>query len=635
MTLPGAWDSAGWVVEIDGAYTAVIRSAGFAQAHLGIDKWRRACPAPPGGSTLGAGLFCLAKHAFLLGDWSRAAPLVREAWHADGETAATLGLFGHIRFAAGDLDAAAMALAGAVALEPEATILWRSAGSVAYAQGYLSAAIRFYRQAVTLDPGFVEVRRNLARALQAGGRLIEAADTFREVVARSPGQAEPLRNLANVLFSLGDHDAAGEAFEAALALDPSLDSARRSLGDLRLSQGRTAEAEEQYGQIRNENLATIAALGLAECRRLLGGDAQPPAIAEAAARQLARARRLSAVPSGIRVLEPQNFREFFAGIGSSVDRCADLLAYPALREMGVSDTQRVSADDDRAFHDGGLSLAHCRDLTVSYSASRNTSTPLGAENYLATKVYERPGNDPRSLCFYPRQDIGWAMPYWAYDTTDLPSVTVEHPCVYLGGTPNYGHFMIDIVPKLRVLDCFGRGGELPIYLHALTAGHREMLASLAPGRRFVDLSTLGDGREFLVRFRDVLVPSNSAYSSTVHWLRARVSDQEPTLFDRDRHRRAYLSRLNYFPERHRVANELEIIRALARRGFEIIPIEQLSFMDTARLFAGMATIISSGGAQSVCVAFGSGDARYIELCPANIGDGNKSWFNNDCLGAYA
>jgi capsular polysaccharide biosynthesis protein len=94
-----------------------------------------------------------------------------------------------------------------------------------------------------------------------------------------------------------------------------------------------------------------------------------------------------------------------------------------------------------------------------------------------------------------------------------------------------------------------------------------------------------------------------------------------------------LSRRNYRPHRHRVDNEEEIAALLVERGFEVVAPETLSFIETIELFRTTRLFVSPCGAQNVNMCFSQPGTVYLELGAAHHKN-ERSWFINDCLGAY-
>ena len=129
--------------------------------------------------------------------------------------------------------AAAMLLAGSIALANAAAARWRSSEAL-------------WTQALASTTGNAVAHANLGVALLESGRVAEAIAQLQQALVVNPRHAEAHNNLGFVAFHLGRNDAAIAELEQALALDPGLVRAHLNLGNALLAAGRVDEAIGAY-----------------------------------------------------------------------------------------------------------------------------------------------------------------------------------------------------------------------------------------------------------------------------------------------------------------------------------------------------------------------------------------------------
>ena len=102
-----------------------------------------------------------------------------------------------------------------------------------------------YRRAIEISPLNTDARNRLGAFYQSAGRVSEAEEQFRESLDAGP-TIEAWNGLGDVLLVLGRKDDAATAWRNVVELSAFDEHARVQLGQLYQSQGRDAEAEEQY-----------------------------------------------------------------------------------------------------------------------------------------------------------------------------------------------------------------------------------------------------------------------------------------------------------------------------------------------------------------------------------------------------
>ena len=185
-----------------------------------------------------------------------------------------------------------------------------------------------------------------------------------------------------------------------------------------------------------------------------------------------------------------------------------------------------------------------------------------------------------------------------------PVIEVEGSALFLPSTPNYWHFLVDILPRLLVCDHVAALRDLPIHLFDLRPFQREMLELAGiPGERIVDFADRVPGDTALYRHRQAVLPSAVPYPVAVRWLRERFLPGGDLRAEAGR--RVYLTRRGSAP-RHRIANDGAVAALLETHGFRILQPERMSVRETVDLISR---------AEIVVAPIGAGTANQIFLPP--------------------
>jgi hypothetical protein len=184
----------------------------------------------------------------------------------------------------------------------------------------------------------------------------------------------------------------------------------------------------------------------------------------------------------------------------------------------------------------------------------------------------------------------------------------------LQGDTNYYHFMMDVIPRLGVLEQCGEIAP-PDLWYAPTGENfqRELLGMLGidPGQ-CVDSTQMRH-----VQAECLVVPSPPAMTVinppwAVAYLRARLL---PDPIERVPGRAIYVNR-GGGPNNRQVTNEADLIEYLCARGFQVIEPEKLTVAEKIQAFAAASVIVGAHSAGLVNLAFASPGAAVVELFPA-------------------
>jgi capsular polysaccharide biosynthesis protein len=217
-----------------------------------------------------------------------------------------------------------------------------------------------------------------------------------------------------------------------------------------------------------------------------------------------------------------------------------------------------------------------------------------------------------------------ALPYVTL-VDDKPFLTppadpprVESGGVFMawGGRFNYGHFLLDCLPSLAVLQLTGLLNEMPPVAPPLTTWQREgveLLLGAEGASRLVEVSaplvSVGD-----IAFATPMDHFLHAPNKPLDWVReqmlARI-DPAPTGVSR-----LYISRRGD-PKRLMI-NEAELEAALEARGFKVVRPETLSVARQIALFRDADIIVAPTGAALANILFCKPTAKIFEIQPTNF-----------------
>ncbi|EWY39921.1 hypothetical protein N825_04920 [Skermanella stibiiresistens SB22] len=205
---------------------------------------------------------------------------------------------------------------------------------------------------------------------------------------------------------------------------------------------------------------------------------------------------------------------------------------------------------------------------------------------------------------------------------DLERRRMDDAVVFLGGTTNYYHWLLDTLPRLAAIE--GLDGPLLVN-SALTVFQTRTLDLMGVEQSRLIVSDPAS----LTRFRRLTVPGLVARPRRVDgqmdWMRPSVG-RAAAGWVRDqllagvgggasKARRIFVSREGSLFRR--CDNEAAVRAVVARHGFETVRLEDLSFDEQVSLFGGAEIVIGVHGAGFTNMLFAPRGALLIELHPAH------------------
>jgi Glycosyltransferase 61 len=227
-----------------------------------------------------------------------------------------------------------------------------------------------------------------------------------------------------------------------------------------------------------------------------------------------------------------------------------------------------------------------------------------------------------------------------HDQNHVPQGSLLHPLlppldlhlqgdyIHLGllwGWSHY-HWVLDVLPRLSIVDRFDRLRDMPLILPGLTPPQRESLQIL--GIRPERIAEF-HGNHWHVE--NLYYPSTLGFtgnptSLAVQWLRERFAS-----FSQAR-KRLYVSRTD--ARERRVINEADLLKEIVAFGFEVVCPSGMPFADQVRLFSQAQIILGPHGGGLANSVFAPPGATVIEVFPPNYINGCFWALANVCAHKY-
>jgi capsular polysaccharide biosynthesis protein len=183
---------------------------------------------------------------------------------------------------------------------------------------------------------------------------------------------------------------------------------------------------------------------------------------------------------------------------------------------------------------------------------------------------------------------------------------------------NYYHWMIELLPRLQLLDEHPQLAGLPLLLPAEAPGFVQESLRLAGCLGRIQLLARGAHRFEQLYIPTLLSPPSHPAPYAVSWLRSNLG-QRPLEAPRPRKRRIYISRRDA-PSRF-ASNERQVEALLAGFGFETVIMSDFSLEGQIALFSSAEMVVGLHGASLTNLAFSDTGTYVIELFMAG-------WFTN-------
>lgn len=518
-------------------------------------------------------------------------------------------------------------------------------GTIAFGQGRLEAARALFTVTAALAPGFFDAHRNLAILEQAAGRPAAACHHHRRAVALRPEDGASHLALALLYSQIGDEPEAVAWLRQGVARAPGFLPLREVYAGFC-----ERAAVRAFGGGDPEGAARF-------CEHALSLVREAPALTEALRDLLERLVRVALLVErpalAMELLGIKDALDFPEVPPLDIDRFPlALLPFPAwCAAAGFRhETWRAPAQEpDETLASETLASASPEWLRpqidrLSALARETVGVALDAKIEVVQGFYVKDNYESHLLAdrrFLLREVAdtvvhGTRVPLVAVTpgatagAFRLPrplyrTVTIDHPVLFLPSTPNYWHFLVEVLPRLMVRERTAETRSLPVLLFDLRPYHREMLQLAGlPAEQVIDVRELTgpDSAQVLYRLSRAAVPSAIPYPVAYRWLRDRLlprrrNDGPPT-------RRLYLSRRGSAPK-HRIANDAEIAALLEARGFETVQPERLGVLETIELMAEAEVVVAPVGAATANQVFLPPGGHWVHLCNPDFFHPDSRW----------
>ncbi|CAO3425350.1 glycosyltransferase 61 family protein [Azospirillum doebereinerae] len=513
-------------------------------------------------------------------------------------------------------------------------------GTIAFGQGRLEAAGALFAVTAALAPGFFEARRNLAILEQAAGRPAAACHHHRRALALRPEDGATHLALALLHGQIGDEPEAVAWLRQGVTRAPGFLPLREVYAGFC-----ERAAVRAFGGGDPEGAARF-------CEQALSLLREAPAVTEALRDLLERLVRVALIVGRpalamelLAIKDPLDFPEVPP---LDIDRFPlSLLPFPAWcaaagfrhetwrapaqepdETLASAAPEWLRAQIDRlpalAREPVGVALdAEIEVVQGFYVKDNYESHLLAGRRFLLQEVADTVVHGARVplVAVTPGATAGaFRLPRPLYRT-----VTIDHPVLFLPSTPNYWHFLVEVLPRLMVRERAAETRPLPVLLFDVRPYHREMLQLVGlPAEQVIDARELAgpDSAQILYRLSRAAVPSAIPYPAAYRWLRERLLP--PQRRDGPPTRRLYLSRRGSAPK-HRIANDAEVAALLADRGFETVQPERLGVLETIELMAEAEVVVAPVGAATANQVFLPPGGRWVHLCNPDFFHPDSRW----------
>ena len=197
---------------------------------------------------------------------------------------------------------------------------------------------------------------------------------------------------------------------------------------------------------------------------------------------------------------------------------------------------------------------------------------------------------------------------------DEPPPVFERATVWLpwGGGFNYGHFLIDALPSLLMVEELGLLGSHPPVSPPLAPWQSELLRLALPDHPVTQVAApLADIDEVL--FSTAMNHFLHIPNAIMGRLRDRILERAPPA---EGSKRVYLSRRR--TSMRVMVNEAALERALKARGFRIVRPETMSASEQVAAVRGAEVVVGATGAQMANALFLPPGGKVIEIQPENF-----------------
>jgi GDPmannose 4,6-dehydratase len=505
--------------------------------------------------------------------------------------------------------------------------------------GRLDEAGRVYRAALTIMPDLGDALHLLGVVLWRQEAPLDGARSMRRAIAAVPALEPAYLNLGNLLFTIGDKQGAIDIYGRGLDNAPT---------SMRLCEMYCAMVQDQaVAQIYKKDLDAAAPLSQACFNRLLAVPGFNNTLYRILSRQIQVCLEIGRSDQAAQCLKRKNRYDFPNLPESAVeifpvdilrfsDWCgttdlpvtywqAPAISASAALTAAVPDYLRRDFDTlpELAEQPVGAVVNAPMEMLQGFFVKDNYESFLVSRRQAVLTVDSRFTIEDNTSYPLVGATPGTTKALFRIPQGIYHNIKIDDPCIVVSSTPNYWHFMIEVLPQLMVREAISSARNIPVVLYDVRSYQYEFFDLIGlPRSQVIDMrQRLGETIPRLhYHFASAVVPSPVSYPIAVRWLRdtllPRVGPARAGL-----PKRIFLSRRGSYPK-HRIANDTALGERLEQHGFSIVLPETLSVVETIQLI---------GQADIVVAPVGAGTANQVFLPPGGtwIHLNNPDFFHAD------
>ena len=218
-------------------------------------------------------------------------------------------------------------------------------------------------------------------------------------------------------------------------------------------------------------------------------------------------------------------------------------------------------------------------------------------------------------CFFDDFPVGTSLLRSDNESINTAARRLETASPLSPRYPNYYHWMIETVPRIRYLRAYEArtGNDVTLLIpDDLPSWADETLTLLEWPE-----SKIERGASSAYQIDQLLIPSfPELFAEDYRWIRQQILDEASTVQPPiESHKNIFISRSNAVERR--VVNESEVIETLSKYDFELVRLEENSLLQNSKIFSNSDVIVGPHGAGLTDLIFCT-DSTVVELFGSKI-----------------
>jgi hypothetical protein len=489
-------------------------------------------------------------------------------------------------------------------LNPEHADTLHQLGMIEFERCNYDAAIILVEQSLHLMPTQPNWWMNYGAILHAAGKVTEALSSYEKALIVNAG----------ILLTAGQKDEALLSYEQALRMNPHNEGTRKALSAL-----------QETVSFDKEGKQFLAKLDMLSQRLFYSGLPNESAIIRAAHNEL---EKRNATPSleGIKICSVKNPAEWAKDNGfKTIQVTLDIhSAIPKRVPEDIFPHLQKGIEKYLSTLDNDIQVIFTENVLLCLSSyGLRPSDPVYPYFYLFSSLNDivieekfwLPFVVGREGSMFRAINADSSMMLIDFSKSRFKKITDDYRHVLFGNNINWGHWMLDFLPRIAVYDKLPGKRDLKLIFSLLTQNQRDCLNLLGiDDSQIVELDVF---RNEVIRyhFDNLVYLPGVPRPGALSYLRRRFADAVDGSVPGPKPKLVYISRRQEAP-RHRIANIDEVEICFENSGFCIL--ENLGTMPTKDLVFKLSearVIVLPFGAELGNIALCRDDAVVIALVP--------------------